>query len=180
MVSRQSSDGLESPAQDVNHRITTSHQDHHRHCHCHQHHHHHRRHQAYDLHCRITTTHQSNLNQGRSAKRKYSMKWDKFWKGKYLIKMGNNTYENLNSNISMTAGNGGLCSSSPNPSPSTQRRRPSCTWTWTRAQVAQGAHHWLRSSTLSPSPSTWTRSIWVEVACRVLSEVRFSELFQFK
>ena len=145
MVSRQSSDGLESPAQDLNHRITTSHQDHHRHRHCHQHHHHHRRHQAHDLHCRITTTHQSNLNQGCSARRKYSMKWDKFWKGKYLIKMGNNIYENLNSNISMAAGNCGLCSSSPNPSPSTQRQRPSCTWTWTRVEVAQGAHHWPES-----------------------------------
>ena len=123
MVSRQSSDGLESPAQDLNHRITTSQQDHHRHRHCHQHHHHQHRDQGHDLHFRITTTHQSNLNQGCSARRKYSMKWDKFWKGKYLIKMGNNIYENLNSNISMAAGNCGLCSSSPNPSPSTQRRQ---------------------------------------------------------
>ena len=73
-----------------------------------------------------------------------------------------------NFGISPTAGGGGLgrlrsSPLSPSPSPQVQRGEAELdlgTWTWTRgtwAEVARGAHHWLLSST--PSPSSRSRGV---------------------
>ena len=93
-----------------------------------------------------------------------------------------------NFGISPTAGGGGLGrlrSSPPSPSPSPQVQRGEAeldlgtwTWTWTRgtwAEVARGAHHWLLSSTPSPSSSTPRRSRGVLELGRGVLELKLHE-----